>query len=460
MKYWHSMAMMRTRLRSLILREYSIPEASTLFMAAFLISAALGIVRQVLFNAEFGAASEASAFYAAFRLPDTLTNLIAGGTLAGAVIPVLAGVRHAEDQAAEWRVACLVMATVSALVALIVVLGLLFAPIFVQSVLAPGFDPTTSALTITLTRIMLLQAILSVISSILIAVLSNRNQFTMIAIAIIVHNFAMISGIIVVRILPGLGILGPTFGVLADALLQLGIVLIGIRANQLRLRWVWNLSDRRLREVAQLLIPGGLSSAVNYAGTIVDTAFGSFAREAATLPALQSAHLLIGLPTRLFGTAIGQAMYPRLAGHAAHREWHHLRQTLLRTLGIALLLAVPVIVAFHWFGRDLVRLLFERGRFTSQNGDITFALLLAYVAGLPAYIATDLLNRGFGALRDTLTPLLTNCGQLAGRIIIISQLIEPWGAVAIPFAFAASSIAEACILGSVLAWRLWLTRRR
>jgi putative peptidoglycan lipid II flippase len=77
----------RLRLRGLLTREFTIAEASFVLMASFLFSAALGAVRQVLFNAEFGAGDEASAYYAAFRLPDTLFSLIAGGALSSAMIP-------------------------------------------------------------------------------------------------------------------------------------------------------------------------------------------------------------------------------------------------------------------------------------------------------------------------------------------------------------------------------------
>ena len=79
----------RLRLAGLLTREFSIAEATFILMASFFVSAALGAVRQVLFNAAFGAGAEASAYYAAFRLPDTLFSLIAGGALSSAMIPVL-----------------------------------------------------------------------------------------------------------------------------------------------------------------------------------------------------------------------------------------------------------------------------------------------------------------------------------------------------------------------------------
>jgi putative peptidoglycan lipid II flippase len=444
----------RTRLHAFVLREYSIPEASLLFMITFVISACLGIVRQVLFNAEFGTGIEANAFYAAFRLPDTLTNLIAGGTLAGSLIPVLAGVARREGQAAEWQLANLVINTVLALFSLLVILGIIFAPFLVRTFIAPGFDQPTAELTITLTRIMLLQAILGVISSVVMAVLNSRQQFTLSGLSILIHNFTLISGILAARYIPGVGIYGPTYGVIGDAILQLLILLPGMRANRFRFHWAWNLRDRGLRDLGRLMVPSGASAVINYAGTLVDTAFASLAREMAALPALQNANLLIGVPVRLLASAVGQAAFPRMAAQAAASEWIVLRCTLLRVLATTVALALPVMAGLIGVGREVIRLLFERGRFDASAGSLTYAMLVALAFALPAYIGTEILTRGLVALRDTTTPLITNCGQLACRAGIMAALLGNLGAVAIPIAFAISSSLETIALAVALWWKL------
>src|ERR1051325_5338156 len=59
-------------LKNLFTREYSVGEASFILMVSFFLSTALGAVRQILFNAQFGVSQQANAYYAAFRLPDTL----------------------------------------------------------------------------------------------------------------------------------------------------------------------------------------------------------------------------------------------------------------------------------------------------------------------------------------------------------------------------------------------------
>ena len=435
---------------SLLLRQWNISEASLLFMFTFLFSAALGIVRQVLFNAQFGTGMQASAFYAAFRLPDTLTSLIAGGTLSNALIPVLAHIHYSEGRQAEQRLANLTFTIILVIVIVITSLAGLFAPFFVRFVLAPGFDAATSALTITLTRIMLLQALLSVISSVIMAVLNSRRQFVLGALAIMCHNVAMITGILAARWIPGLGIYGPTLGVIADAVLQLLILWPGLAANKLHLRPDWNPNDVHLREVGRLLLPNGLSAGINYAGGIIDTAYASMAREAGSLPTLQNASLLMGLPTRLLGNAIGQAAFPRMASYVAAGNYARMRRTLLLTLLSACGLALPVIGALLLWGRQLIHLLFERGQFNADAGTLTYTLLVAYILALPAYVGTDILTRGLIALHDTTTPLFTNIIQLLLRLLIIVILLEHVGVIAIPIAYALSSTLETILLAGFL----------
>jgi putative peptidoglycan lipid II flippase len=440
------------RLRALFLRECSIREGTLIFSLAFLLSAALGVVRQVLFNAQFGAGMEASAYYAAFRLPETLANLVAGGTLSNALIPVLVAAARHSGPPAEQRVASLTLTALTGVVGLVAAAGIVFAPAFVGRVLAPGFDASTAALTVALTRLLLLQTLLVVASSVAIAVLNSRNQFVLTGLSIVCHNVTLIGGILATRAHPPLGIYGPALGVLGDAVLQLVILWPGLRANGLRLRPAWNPADRRLREVVRLLVPNGLSAAVNYGGTIVDTAFASLAANPAGIPALYNAALLMGLPVRLIGVAMGQAAFPRLAADVAASNWRAMRRTLLGTLALTAALSALAFGALLLAGRPVIRVLFERGRFDAAAGDLTYALLVIFCAGLPAYAMTEVLSRGLIAMHDTATPLFTNCGQLAVRIVLIWLLLGTLGIMAIPLAFVISSALETVALGLVL-WR-------
>ena len=439
------------RATGLLGKEFSIAQAAVLLMTSFFLSAVLGAVRQVLFNAEFGAGPEASAYYAAFRLPDLLFSLVAGGALSSAMIPVLASVANEGNSAAERRLAALVMTSLIAVFAGLLLIGELFTPAFVSGVLAPGFDESTSRLTVDLTRVMLVQPLILAVGSVATAVLNARNQFLLTALSVASHNFCLIAGILAVRVNPGLGIYGPTFGVLAGAVLQVVILAPGVAAGHMvPLRLAWDPNDPRLREVIRLLIPNGLAVGVVYLGGIADTAFASTAPQSAGLPALHNAWLLIGLPIALLGQAIGQSAFPRLAAQAAAAEFRALRRTILRSLVISVALAVPTVACLVVLGRLAIRVLFEHGRYDADAGSLTYAVLVLYAVALPAYVGTELVSRGLIALRDTRTPLLTNTAQVLGRVGLMAVLIGPLGVLAVPAAFAGMAFVESLILAAVL----------
>ncbi|HZP57398.1 MAG TPA: murein biosynthesis integral membrane protein MurJ [Dehalococcoidia bacterium] len=444
----------RLRLAGLLTREFTIAEASVILMVSFFVSALLGAVRQVLFNAQFGAGADASAYYAAFRLPDTLFSLIAGGALSSAMIPVLLQTSREEGDEGAWRLTSLVLNSLLAFFAVVVVIGEIFAPLFVDRVLAPGFDGHERDLTVTLTRIMLAQPLILVVGSVITAVLNSRNQFLLTGLSVMSHNIGLIAGIVATRAHPALGIYGPALGVVIGAAIQVLVLVPGLAGRRARYRPLWQLSDARLREVVRLLIPNGLAVGVLYSGFIVDTAFASKAGEAAALPAIQNAWLLVGLPIALLGQAVGQAAFPRFAAHAAEQDWRRLRATLVRSLAAVVALSVPALLSLMLLGRPVIRILFEHGEFDAVAGHLTYRVLFAYACALPAYVAAEVVSRGLIALRDTRTPLFTNTFQIAGRALIVALAVDAYGAVAIPAAFAIMAALEACLLAAVLALRL------
>ncbi len=450
-------ALRRFHLRDALLHEFTIREASVLLMASFLASAVLGAVRQALFNAQFGIGPEANAYYAAFRLPDTIFTLIAGGTLSNAMIPVLLGTTRKEGEAAGHRLVSMVLTALMLVMAVIILVLEIFTPFFVNHILAPGFDAETAQLTVTLTRIKLIQPFILAVGSVATAVLNSRNRFLLPALSITTYNLTLIAGILLARRYPSIGVYGPTMGTLVGAALQILFLWPGFGGLRGRNWFTWAPGDRNLREIVRLLIPNGLSAMVNYSGTIVDTAFASMTAQLISLPAIYNASLLANLPVTLLGYAVGSAAFPRLAERAEAKAWAPLTRLLLQVLITVCSLSLVAFTTIYFLGRLVIRLLFERGAFDATAGDATYTALLLYALGLPSHIATEILSRGLIALRDTRTPLFTNIGQLISRATIMTIFVPRIGLYAIPIAFVVSSTLETIALGIILTIKL---RRR
>jgi putative peptidoglycan lipid II flippase len=432
------------------MREFGVAEASGILAIAFAVSAMLGAVRQALLNARFGAGDTASAYYAAARLPETLFTLVSGGALWSALIPILLATRKRDGDDAARRLADIVLGACLLVSSGIIVIGELSTPLFVSRLLVPGFDAEATDLTIKLTRIMLFQPLLLAAGAVAVAVLNARNRFLIPALAIAIHNLAEISGILVAWAIPDVGIYGPTFGALGGALLQGIIPFVMLWRSEWRPRPAWRPRDPGLRAVVRLLIPNGLSLGVGYLSSVVETTFASRADEHGALPAIISAWLLAGLPVRLLGFAAGQAVFPRLANAVATEQWTRFRRLGNQTLLAVVALSIPVALGLVVLARPVVRILFEHGEFDADATRLTARLVLLYAIGLPTYIATEVLTRSLIALHDTRTPLLTNTGQLAIRVVVIAALFNRYGVEAIPVSYVISSAIEVLVLLIVL----------
>ena len=444
--------------RDFSVRRFSIVEAALLLMFALLASRGLGVVRQTIFNAMFGTGPEANAYYAAARLPDTLFNLIAGGALTHAFIPVF--LSHEKDHGKQeaWRLASLVFNILLVAMTLLTLVAEFFAPTFVNTIIVPGYSHSEQALTTSLTRIILLQPLLLGLGSVITAMLNGKRQFLLPALSIAVYNIGLIGGLLVARAVPGVGIYGPTYGILAAAVLQGAVQVPALLKQGFRYSFVWNIRDRGLWEVMKLLGPNALAVAIGSTGFIVDTAFVSYLPDTASLSAIHNAQLLYGLPEALMAQAIGLSLLPHIATQATARRYVRMRQTTLKVMGAAIALAVPCAVLLWLLGKPTIRILFQHGAFTAHASSLTNLAVIGYAVGLPGIIAGELIVNGFFALKDTRTPLFTNTFALTMRIGLILLLLRVLHGtsiiLAIPLSLSGSATLEAILLCIVLLLRL------
>ena len=440
------------------LRRFSIVEAALLLMFALLASRGLGVVRQTIFNALFGTGAEANAYYAAARLPDTLFNLIAGGALTHAFIPVFLSHENDHGKREAWRLASLVFNLMLVALTLFIFIGEFLTPTFVNNIIVPGYSHSEQQLTISLTRIILVQPLLLGLGTVITAILNGKRQFLLPALSIAVYNVGLIGGLLVTLAVPGVGIYGPTYGILAAALLQGAVQVPALLKQGFRYSFTWDVRDPGLREVMKLLGPNALAVAISSIGFIADTAFASYLPDRDSLAAIHNAQLLYSLPEALMAQAIGLALLPHLASQAAAGRYVRMRQTALKVMGGSVALAIPATLLLWLLGKPIIRLLFQHGAFTAHSSMLTNIALTGYAIGLPGIIAGGLIAGGFFALKDTRTPLFTGVLALATRYGLIVFLLHTLQGVyiilAIPLALSGAATLEAVVMCIVLLLRL------
>jgi putative peptidoglycan lipid II flippase len=463
-KSWLSKSF-RFRLRSflpgqgaLALRRFSITEAALLLMLAFVASRALGVVRQVLFNMLFGTGPAANAYYAAAYLPETLFELVAGGALIHAFIPVFLSYEKNHGQQEAWRLTSLVFNFLLVVLTFLVLLGELFAPAFVSNWLVPGYAPATRALTINLTRIMLLQPLLLGLGTVITAALNSKRQFLLPALSFALYNVGLIAGLGLSFLVREVGIYGPTFGILAAAALQVVVMIPALVKQGARYSFLWQLDHPGLREVLRLLVPNILAVGIASITPIVDTAFLSYMPDSASLAATRNANMLMALPLALVAQAVGQAAMPQLTALATAQKYVRLRQTFVKVLLASLALSVLAALLLALLGRPLIRLLFQHGAFDAHSSFVTYVALLGYALALPGLALTSLLSLTFYAMKNAVLPMLACAVSLlahVGSILLFFVLLSgEYQMLAIPLGLAADGLASTVLLGVLLLLRL------
>ena len=184
-------------------------------MAAFVLSRLLGLGREVAISSRFGTSGELDAYLAAFRIPDILFQLMAGGALASAFIPTYAGLLASGDRAEASRLAGDIIRILTfGLAALSLLCALLAGPL-VRYLVAPGFDPERQALSASLMRIMLLTPVVFAVSGVFMGILNSNQRFLAAALAPSAYNLAIILGALFLA--PYLGVYGLALGVVVGA---------------------------------------------------------------------------------------------------------------------------------------------------------------------------------------------------------------------------------------------------
>jgi putative peptidoglycan lipid II flippase len=403
-----------------------IVRAAGLVMALFVVSRALGLVREMVISHQFGTGGDLDAYLAAFRLPDILFQLVAGGALASAFIPTFASYLAHDDRQGAWRLASAVINLVLVLTTALAALAAVLAPWLVRTVIAPGFDPERQALTANLMRLMLVTPVVFGVSGVVMGILHAWQHFLLPALAPIVYNLGIIAGAVILA--PSVGVHGLAWGVVAGALGHLLVQVPGLVRYRMQYSSTFGLHSRGVREVGRLMLPRVVGLAAVQINFLVNTILASGLVEG-SLSALNFAWLLMLLPQGVFAQAVATAAFPTLSTQAAKGRRTAMRGTLAATLRAVLYLALPAAVGLIVLRLPLVQLVFERGAFTTTSTQMVAWALALFALGLPAHSVVEIVVRAFYAMHDTKTPVAIGIAAMGLNVVLSLVLIRAFAAM-------------------------------
>ena len=430
-----------------------IARAAGLVMALFVVSRVLGLLREMVISYQFGTGGDLDAYLAAFRLPDILFQIVAGGALASAFIPTFTTLLARQDDKGAWRLASAIINLVLIMTAAFAALAALLAPWLVSAIIAPGFDAQRQALTSDLMRVMLITPVIFGVSGVFMGILNARKHFLLPALAPILYNLGIILG--AVFLAPDMGVMGLAAGVVAGALGHLLVQIPGLVRYGLRYTPTLGLQLASVREVGRLMLPRVVGLAAVQINFLVNTILAS-GLVPGSLTAINFAWLLMLLPQGVFAQSIATAAFPTFSTQAAKGQVAEMRSTLAVTLRAVLYLALPAAIGLIVLRKPLVQIIFQRGAFTETSTEMVAWALAFFALGLPAHAVVEIVVRAFYALHDTKTPVMIGIGAMVLNVILSLAFIAlfraldwmPHGGLALSNSLA-TTIEMAVLLGII-----------
>ena len=444
----------------------SVARNAGIISLAVMASRVLGLVRDQVFAALFGAGLQYDAFLTAFRIPNLLRDLFAEGALSAAFVTTFTQVQQTKGEQEAFRLSNRVATALMILLSVICIAGWIFAPSIVY-LLAPGFFdvPGKADLTIHLTRIMMPFLLLIALAAKAMGILNARNNFAIPAVAPVFFNLGSVIGGLFLGLTMGpfLGlsaIEGMAFGTLVGGFLQFAVQWPSLRRAGFRYRPMLSFTDPGVRQIMKLMGPAIIGTAAVQINVFVNTNFASAIIDPATGAVLNGpvswlsyAFRFMQFPIGVFGVAIATATLPPLSRSTRNPDYVEFRRTLAHSLALVFLLCIPSALGLAVLGRPIVALVFEHGKFTSFDTVQTANALTAYSIGLAGYAAVKVLSPAFYALNDARTPMLISLGSIAVNYVMNSLLVGPLGHVGL--AFSTSTVA----LVNFLLLALFMRRR-
>lgn len=432
-----------------------------LVAAGILLSRLAGLIRSRVFAHYFGLRSDAAdAFNAAFRIPNLLQNLFGEGALSGSFIPVYAALLSKGNREEADRVAGAVGTLLAAVIAVLVAIGVLLAPVLLD-VIAPGFEGDKRRLTITLVRVLFPGAGLLVLSAWCLGILNSHQRFLLSYTAPVLWNAAMIVTLVAFGARSDLPALAEylAWGSVAGSVLQFAVQLPTI-ARIARPRLAWDTASAHVRGVLVNFVPVFFSRGVVQVSAFVDLLLASLLPTGA-VTGLANAQLIYTLPISVFGISVAASELPAMSGVAAadSRGEQAVRERLGSALRQVAYFAVPSAAAFLGLGDTVAAAVLQTGRFSAADARDVWGILAGSSVGVVASTLGRLYASSYYALRDTRTPLAFAIVRVVAGVVLgyVLAVLVP-RALGVPPLWGAAGLTAA---SSVAGWlELLLLRRR
>jgi putative peptidoglycan lipid II flippase len=398
---------------------------TVIFSVATGLSRIAGLIREVVAARYFGTTGAASAFTAAFQVPNLVRSLFADAALSAAFVPVFTELLEHEKRKEALHLAGALFALILVVLSLITVVFMLAA-----GVIMPLFtdDPALDDLTVGLSRVLFPIVILLGLNGLLVGVLNAHDHFAIPAISPLVWNMVIIAALVgLTPLLEGDDkIYAYAIGVVAGTACQLAMAFPVLARLHIPIRVNFDWGDPRIRRVLLLMLPVTIGLGLINFNLLINTYFGFRISEEAPA-AIDRAFRIYMLPQGMFSVAVATVLFPALSRLVTRQDWAGLRATQgngIRQIALLLIPSAAITVALP---EPITRLVYERGEFDAESTRQVAEALFWFSFSLPFSGFNLLLTRTFFSLQQPWTPTALAGGTLVINAAVSGALYGPMG---------------------------------
>jgi putative peptidoglycan lipid II flippase len=440
-------------------------ESKTIAGAAVLIgvlsfcSRMMGLIRDRILAGAFGAGDTLDIYYAAFKIPDFLFNLIVIGALSASFIPLFVKFYYRPDgKEYAWRLTNNVLNLIGCMVLVgTVVLFFLREPL--SAWIAPGFSLGKQHMVAHWTGIMLLAQVFLAASVVFGSALQGMKRFFLYALAPIFYNIGIIVGALWLTRL--FGPIGLAWGVALGAFFHFSIQIYGVLAAGYRYIWTFEWRDQSVQEIFRLMGPRLLGLAVAQVNVVLMTVIASWLLPG-SLTILNFAYNIQFFPVGIIGIAYAVAVFPVLSDHAEQRHPERFVSAFSASVRQTLFLIVPMMFVFLILRAQIVRVVVGAGKFGWSETIQTANTLAFFALSFFSQSIVYLLARAYFALRDTMTPFIIGLATAVINLLASLYFTQWLGVPGFGAAFTLSSVINMALLwvplrarmGNLDVWRI------
>ena len=418
-------------------------------------SRVLGLLRDIVLAQLVGASASADAFFVAFKIPNFLRRLFGEGAFAQAFVPVFTETREKEGEASVRRLIDQVAGRFGLILCCISVAGVLLSP-WIAFIFAPGFADDAGKLQLTTELLRWTFPYLGFISLVAFAggILNSVGRFAIPAATPIFLNLCLIGSALFAAPLLSPSVMGLAIGVFVAGVIQLIIQVPPLMAAGLLPRPTLASDHPGVSKILKLMVPALFGVSVSQVNLLLDTVLASLLISG-SVSWLYYSDRLMELPLGVIAIAVSTVILPKLSRELARDDVSAVRQTQSWAIWVVMVLGLPCAVALAAFGELILATLFQYGAMQVTDVESAAASLMAYAAGLPAFMLIKVLAPHYFAHQDTKTPVKIGVIAMLANMLFNLALVWSLGHVGLALATSMAAWVNASLLLFGLHRRGW-----